>query len=283
VTSLLALTRFFARQLPFFESFATFTMLMAVDVTRLLLRFLFNRRETVMNQVIPVVLLLASTGLFAADAPANLPTLSNDEKVAGWKLLFDGVNTTGWRGLGMEGVPACWVVQDGCLKCVGGNKDTNDLVTMDTYQNFEFSFEWLIPKLKGNSGVKYRVQEQKGKGYAFGPEYQIMNDPDVANKNASGFLYDLFAPEGKKLAPEGKFNQSRIVVQGNHVEHWLNGVKVVKAEFGSEAMEAALAKSHFKNTDWGKKPEGHIALQNHHSEVLFRNLKIRLLPSEVKK
>src|SRR6202453_2091270 len=225
-----------------------------------------------------IVLLLAA-GAWGSDAPTP-PARSDAEKEAGWKLLFDGISTTGWRGLGMDGFPSVWVVQNGCLRCLGGGKDTaNDLVTLDEYENFEMSFEWMIPKLHGNSGVKYRVQEEKGKGYAFGCEYQCMNDPEAFDKHASGALYDVFAPEGKKLMPQGEFNQSRIVVQGNHVEHWLNGVKVVDAEFGSDAMNAALAISHFRNSDWGKKPLGHIILQDHHSEVFFRNLKIRVLPA----
>jgi hypothetical protein len=223
-------------------------------------------------------LILTSIAL-AADSSTTQPTLSAAEKADGWKLLFDGVSTNGWRGLGMDGVPATWVVQDGCLHCLGGVKGANDLVTLDKYENFELSFEWMIPKLKGNSGVKYRVQEKKGQGFAFGCEYQCMNDPDAFDLGASGSLYEVFAPQGKKLVPQGEFNQSRILVNGNHVEHWLNGVKVVDAEFGSDAMNAAIAKSKFKNTDWGKKPLGFIILQDHHDEVFFRNLKIRVLPA----
>jgi hypothetical protein len=230
-----------------------------------------------------VLLLLLCASIVLGAGTANHPKLSDAEKQAGWKLLFDGVTTGGWRGLGMDGFPPVWVIQDGCLRCLGGYKDANDLVTVDEYENFELSFEWMIPKRNGNSGVKYRVQEQKGKGYAFGCEYQCMNDPDATDKHASGSLYDVFAPVGKKLAPQGEFNQSRIVVQGNHVEHWLNGVKVVEAEFGSAAMNEALATSHFRNSDWGRKPAGHIILQDHHSEVFFRNLKIRVLPASAAK
>ena len=221
---------------------------------------------------------LAASAEFGADSP-NQPTLTEVEKQAGWKLLFDGVSAAGWRGLGMDGFPSVWVIENGCLRCLGGVKNANDLVTVDEYQNFELSFEWMIPKLNGNSGVKYRVQDEKGKGYAFGCEYQCMNDPEATDKHASGALYDVFAPQGKKLAPQGEFNQSLIVVNGNHVEHWLNGVKVVDAEFGSDAMNEALKTSHFRNSDWGKNPVGHIILQDHHSEVSFRNIKIRVLAS----
>jgi hypothetical protein len=211
---------------------------------------------------------------------AAAPLLSDDEKAAGWKLLFDGVSTTGWRGLGMDSFPAdLWKIEDGCLHCLG-RKKSNDLVTVNQYENFELSFEWMVPKLNGNSGVKYRVQEQKGHGFAFGVEYQCMYDPDATDKQASGSLYDVLPPVGKKLEPQGKFNQSRIIVKGDHIEHWLNGVKVVDCEFGSDDVNAAIAKSKFKGTDWGKKPLGHIVLQDHHDEVWFRNLKIRELPTK---
>lgn len=218
----------------------------------------------------------------AALAAAPQPTLSDEEKTAGWKLLFDGVSTAGWRGLGMEAFPAdLWKIEDGCLHCLGGTK-INDLVTTNQYESFELSFEWMVPKLNGNSGLKYRVQEQKGDGFAFGPEYQCMYDPDATDKHASGSLYDVLPPIGKKLQPQGQFNQSRIIVQGNHIEHWLNGVKVIDCELGSDTVNAAIAKSKFKGTDWGKKPLGHIALQDHHDEVWFRNLKIRQLPPPAK-
>lgn len=215
----------------------------------------------------------------ADDAP---PALTAEEQAAGWKLLFDGQTFTNWRGLGRDDVPGCWVIQDGCLKCKGGNKENPacDLVTVEVYENFEFAFEWAFPKTKGNSGVKYRVQEKAGQGYAFGPEYQCWSDPDKVDEHSSGALYDLFAPSEKKQVAKGEFNQSKIVVRGNLWEHWLNGAKVVDAEFGSETMQAALAKSYFKKSDWGREPRGRIALQNHRSEVLYRNLKIRVLAAE---
>lgn len=217
--------------------------------------------------------------LSLAHTAAAQATLSKQEKADGWKLLFDGVSTAGWRGLGMETFPSdLWKIENGCLHCLGGKK-INDLVTLQKYENFELSFEWMVPKLNGNSGVKYRVQEQKGHGFAFGCEYQCMYDPDATDKHASGSLYDVLPPVGKKLEPQGQFNRSRIIVQGNHIEHWLNGVKVIDCEFGSERLNAAIAKSKFKGTDWGKKPLGHIALQDHHDEVWFRNLKIRTLPA----
>ena len=231
--------------------------------------------------------LAASLG---ADTPApakpvtvtpSHPSLTDAEKQAGWKLLFDGVTTAGWRGLGIDGpFPSdAWEVRDGCLHCFGGKK-TNDLITVDKHDNFEFSFEWMVPKLKGNSGVKYRVQEEKGKTFAFGCEYQLMYDPGVEGKDATGSLYDVLPPVGKKLMPQGEFNTSRILIQGNHVEHWLNGVKVLEFEFWSDAFKEAAAKSKFgKSATWAKEPMGYIALQDHHDEIWFRNMKLRDLPA----
>ena len=231
-----------------------------------------------MNRTVAVLAFLVLSNFALADvAPSPAPALADAEKQAGWKLLFDGASTNGWRGLGMDGsFPSdCWEVKDNCLHCFGGKK-INDIITTDKYDQFELTFEWLIPKLQGNSGLKYRVQEEKGKGFAFGCEYQCMNDPGVEGKNATGSLYDVLPPEGKKLAPDGQFNQSRILIQGNHVEHWLNGVKVLEYEFWSEPFTAAYAKSKFKKSKtWARDPLGYLALQDHHDEVYFRNLKIR--------
>lgn len=224
-----------------------------------------------------MVLASLSAGQAGQSGRINRPALTDAEKQAGWKLLFDGVSPAGWRGLGMDGFPSdLWKIENGCLHCLGGPK-TNDLVTTDEYDNFELSFEWRVPKLKGNSGVKYRVQEQKGHGFAFGPEYQCMEDPGVTDKHATGSLYDVLPPTGKTLVPQGQFNQSRILVHGNHIEHWLNGVKVIDCDLDSPEVQAAVAKSKFKGTDWAKKPLGHIALQDHHDEVYFRSLKIRVI------
>ena len=246
-----------------------------------------------LSTVLLVVSSLFLTSLLAADAPTpsktpvitpSLPSLTDAEKQAGWKLLFDGVSTTGWRGLGLDGgFPAeAWEVKDGCLHCLGGKK-TDDLITLEKHDNFEFSFEWMVPKLKGNSGVKYRIQETKGKTDAFGCEYQLMYDPGAIGKDATGSLYDVLPPVGKTLTPQGEFNTSRILIQGNHVEHWLNGVKVLEFEFWSDSFKEAVAKSKFsKSATWAKEPKGYIALQDHHDEIWFRNMKLRDLPAAAK-
>src|SRR6476646_9676096 len=145
----------------------------------------------VVRIMLPVMLIWP----LASAAPAERPSLSDAEKAQGWVLLFDGVTTKGWRGLGADSFPSNrWRVEDGCLHCLGGEGRTNDIITERKYENFELSFEWRVPKAPGNTGVKYRVQEKKGDGFAFGPEYQIMYDPGVNDKHATASLYDVLPP-----------------------------------------------------------------------------------------
>jgi hypothetical protein len=230
------------------------------------------------------LLLLALAEQTSAQIPTTRPSLTEAETKAGWVLLFDGSTTTGWRGLGADAFPSNrWRIDDYCLHCLGGEGRTNDIITTGKYENFELAFQWRVPKAPGNTGVKYRVQEKKGDGFAFGPEYQIMYDPGVNDKHATGSLYEILPPQNKTLRPLAEFNDSRIKVQGNHVEHWLNGVKVVEFEFNSDAVKAGIAQSKFKNTDWAKNPLGYIALQDHHDEAFFRNIKLRELPATAQK
>ena len=131
-----------------------------------------------------------------------------------------------------------------------------------------------------NTGVPpvLTMQETKGKGGAYGCEYQMMADGEKADKDATASLYDVLPPKNKKLKPEGQYNESRIIVRGNKVEHWLNGQKTVEFEFWSEAFKAAVAKSKFKDSKvWAREPKGFIALTDHHDEAHFRNIKIREL------
>jgi len=219
---------------------------------------------------------LLAIGL-ASGATTN--QLNSHEKAAGWKLLFDGQTTNGWRSFKKQSFPAKgWLVEDGWLHCLG--KGGGDIITDAEFDNFELEWEWKQAP-DGNSGLKYFIIETRPS--AIGHEYQMIDDerePDakLANgKRVTAAFYDVLPAASKTPGkPPGEINQSRIVVKGNHVEHWLNGAKVLEYECGSEKVKTAVANSKFKNTSgFGEKVKGHILLQDHNSEVWFRNLKIR--------
>jgi hypothetical protein len=209
--------------------------------------------------------------------------LTPEEKKAGWRLLFDGKSTAGWRGFKKPGFPADrWVVKDGALSHIpsgaGDSHGTGDIVTVDRFSDFDLRFDWRIAP-GANSGLKYFVTEEREGPIAH--EYQVLDDarhPDakVGTHRQSGAFYDVLPPVADKpLRPVGEWNEGRVLVKGNHVEHWLNGRKVVEYELGSPAVKAAIAKSKFKDVaGFGTKFPGHILLQDHGDEVSFRNVKI---------
>ena len=231
------------------------------------------------------VIALMAGCVAAAAQGADLNTLTGEEKALGWKLLFDGHDTSGWRTCGHADFPRQgWVIEDGCLKNEGG-KHGGDLVTKEEFTDFDLKFEWRISPA-GNSGVKYLVKEpEKGKGSSgVGFEYQVLDDEkneDSQNgpNRQAGALYYIIAPnKAKRLNPVGEFNESEIIVRGNHVEHWLNGAKIVETELGSPELKEAIAKSKFAKLTWyGQKKPTVILLQDHGNTVWFRNLKIKPL------
>ena len=235
------------------------------------------------NGLITFAILAAAVIAGAAADSAGLNTLTAAEKADGWRLLFDGQTTAGWRGYRKDTCPPGWKVVDGALTRVA---DAGDIITVEKFQNFDLKFDWKISK-NGNSGVFYHVAEGPDLDYVFrtGPEYQLLDNerhPDAkAGKNGNrtaGSDYDLYPPSVNVTKPAGEWNESRIVIKGSHVEHWMNGKKLLEYELWTDAWKAQVADSKFKAwPDYGLAKSGHIVLQEHEAEIAFRNIKIKVL------
>ena len=256
---------------------------------------------------------LGSALLLLAPAAAALGqnALTPAEKAAGWVLLFDGRTMSGWEA------NDSWVVDDGSLKALAHPLVRRDLFTRASWGDFELAFDWRISP-QGNSGVKYRIQDrfyvedhaqapapkrfedltnyrmmhrlagppERGQQYVVGFEYQVIDNsvfpPGQKNLQRAGDLYDMAGGSGVEPNPVGEWNHSRIVLRGNHVEHWLNGVKVVDTSLDSADVRAGIEKRWGKGTPVGDaltnpNHEGRISLQNHTNEAWFRNIRIRPL------
>jgi len=226
---------------------------------------------------------VASFAAFAAaDTPAN--TLTAAEHAAGWRLLFDGTTLAGWRGYRRpDATGTRWTIVDGAI-CVprDNGSDTlgqRDILSNDTFDAFDLSFDWKIGP-GSNSGMKYFVTENRDA--AIGHEYQIIDDERHEDAKVAGgerqtaSFYDVKAATAHPTRPVGEWNHSRVLVAGNHVEHWLNGVKVLDYELGSPAIAAAVEDSKFKGmAGFGTRVKGHILLQDHGEAACFRSLKIK--------
>ncbi|HEY7182065.1 MAG TPA: DUF1080 domain-containing protein [Blastocatellia bacterium] len=250
--------------------------------------------------LLAVAPIIGAGGLTVPQKTSATPpnTLSAAEKKEGWKLLFDGKTFSGWRSYFETMEPSKgWSIEAGCFKNSKGNgrprSGGGDIMTVEQFTDFDFRFEWSMPPV-GNSGVYYLFQERQDKpgvGMYMGDdgrspvgfEYQLLDDerhPDAINNGpirSTGSLYSLIPPnDSKRLKPTGEFNESRIVIRGKHVEHWLNGAKIVEYDLGSPTLIDAIAKSKYKAVPgFGSKARTRILLQDHGDEVRFRNLKIR--------
>lgn len=233
-----------------------------------------------MNLRHPALVLAFSllAGPLAAAAAPN--TLTAAEKSAGWKLLFDGKSLDGWRSYKSDQVGAGWKVQDGTLVLTAPK--AGDIMTKEEFADFELSFEWKISE-GGNSGVIYRAGLGDSAPFRTGPEYQVLDNQKAKDNklgnHLAGSLYDI-GPEVPRDLPKpvGQWNQSRLIVRGWKVEHWLNGKKVVALDLASPEGKAAIALSKFK--DWStfaSLSKGYIAFQDHGDVVSYRSIKIRKL------
>jgi hypothetical protein len=210
--------------------------------------------------------------------------LTRSEKEEGWQLLFDGKSMENFRGFRKDEVPSAWKVEDGAIAFAGGRG--GDLITKDQYKNFDFSIDWKISE-GGNSGIMYHVSEDTAyhNTYNSGPEMQVLDDerhPDakegVNGNRRAGALYDLIPLSTPAVKPAGQWNTARLLVKDGHVEHWLNGKKVVEYEIGSPKWDSLIQQSKFASMKgFGREEQGHIALQDHGNKVWFRNIKIRVI------
>jgi hypothetical protein len=207
--------------------------------------------------------------------------MSNSTTNSGeWKALFDGSSTTAWRGYKMDTMPSGWHIADGTLT---KSDPTEDIVTRDTFGDFELELEWKIGK-GGNAGVFYRGNEDFERIYFTGPEYQLLDDdnhPDgKLRMTSAGSAFALYPSPPGHLNPVGEWNRTRIVARGAHVEHWLNGAKLLEYELWSPDWEARYRASKFAEwaPQYGRLKSGHIGIQGDHDGVLaLRNIRIREL------
>ncbi|KAA5539235.1 3-keto-disaccharide hydrolase [Adhaeribacter rhizoryzae] len=204
--------------------------------------------------------------------------LTEAEKLTGWKLLFDGQTTAGWRNFNQPYIKG-WQASNGALTTPGKQ---GDIISEEQFANFELTLEYLL-SAQGNSGIFFYVQDspQYSAIWHTGPEFQIIDDHHypvpLTAKQQTGANYDMQAPTKLAARKPGEWNQVRMLVNNGHVEHWLNGEKVVEYTFDSPAWQEQLATSKFATHDYAKVRRGHLALQDHGDPVAFRNIKIREL------
>jgi hypothetical protein len=233
-----------------------------------------------------VLAILATSAMGRGQSPQTPNTLTAAERTAGWRLLFDGHTTAGWHPFGqpVSVVPSKangWDVSEGTLVALGrGIETTTDIVTNDDFADFELLIDWKIAP-QANSGIFFHVVEQGQKEiYATGPEYQLIDDDwwkgPLEAWQKTGANYAMHAPLAKAAKAVGQWNQTRIVVNGGHVEHWLNGVKTADYQLWSPEWLALKTGGKWKDYPaYGAAKQGKIGLQNHGNMSWFRNMKIR--------
>ncbi|MEO7456772.1 MAG: DUF1080 domain-containing protein [Gemmatimonadaceae bacterium] len=231
----------------------------------------------------------------AAVLSLTLVTPAGAQGHGAWRSLFDGKTLKGWRGLGYDSVPSAhWKVVDGAIMKVASGSIAKmpdgqpaaggDLMTIDAFTDFELEFQWkVVPG--SNSGVKYNVSEaismKSANHAALGFEYQVLddslNEDNKVPSHRAGSLYDMIPPSSAKaLKPVGSWNTSRIVLTGNHGEHWLNGKRIVSYDLGTPRMDSLLAASKYRSiAGFADRRPGHIVLQDHGDAAYYRAIRIR--------
>lgn len=267
------------------------------------------------------VFALVLVSLGRAAVPVEPNTLTAEDKAGGWRLLFDGKSFRGWNDPSKKTPPGTsWTIEHGCLKAVKKPPVREDLFTTDSFEDFELTFEWKI-SAGGNSGLKYRIQDRffvdekrlKAEGfkrfedlandsirkratkretatqeYIVGFEYQVIDNAKHADAQRgplyqAGALYGMLPADAARAKPQGEFNESRLVVRGRHIEHWLNGVKVVDGSLDSPDLKTHTLKRWTESSPIYQAlvnqpvKASPICLQNHNDEVWFRSIKIRKL------
>ena len=217
-------------------------------------------------------------------AVAVVATAGCGDAAPNWRVLFDGTSLKDWKGYKTDTIPAGWKIENGTLAKDG---HVGDLVTKDEFGDFELELDWKIGR-EGNSGIFYRgIEDPDFSGaptddriYTTAPEYQLLDDTEAADNKTrltcAAANYGLYPSPAGHLKPVGEWNTARIIARGAHVEHWLNGVKVVEYELWSPDWEAKVKATKFK--DWpkfGRARRGRIGLQGDHAgRLAFRNIRI---------
>jgi len=239
-----------------------------------------QRHAVPVRFLLPIIVLIA-----ACESPrendGSLPPAAAQDTTS-WDVLFDGESLEGWRGFRAEGIPEGWMVtEEGDLHFATSAGDINlGLITEDEYSNFDLRFEWRVAP-GGNSGVFFHVTDEGETIWETGPEYQIVDNEQHADgetpTTSAASNYGLYGPDENHALPAGAYNEGRIVVEEGHVEHFLNGQRVVDYELGSDEWEALVAESSFSELPaYGRTGSGHIALQEG-GPVWYRNVRIQRL------
>jgi hypothetical protein len=237
-------------------------------------------RAAIISQLALLVAGCAQMGnVPAASTSSGATTLTADQRAAGWRSLFDGTSTSAWRGYKSPTFPAGWSIVDGVLTKSGS---VGDLISKEQFGNFELALDWNLSP-GGNAGIFYRGTEDYDHIYWSAPEYQLLDDanhPDGKSRlTSAGAAYALYPSPPGIVKPAGQWNSTLIVVNGNRVQHWLNGQKLLEYELGSPDWEAKVKASKFvEYPKYGRAARGYIGIQGDHDGVLaIRNVRIREL------